>query len=357
MRLLLALLLLLMPIIAGAEPLVYRGEQTLWQDTAWEGDVLVDGILTVAPGVTLEIRPGTVVRFTRMDSNHDGIGEHELFIQGTFIARGTAELPVVFTSAETNPARGDWGAINMMVSTAENVLEHCQVEFGYRGFHAHFAAARLSHSTFRNNWRGAQFQESTVTIDACRFDDNFNGLQFRDSTVSIRDCRISNNYWGVRGVYTTLDMSNCTIEKNLINGLNLRDSEVVLSGNRVNDNRRGVYLQRSSGRVDDNLITGNSEHGIFLEDSDVVVEKNLVSGNGRAGFRVLDSTAAIVDNDIIANDEYGLINDGTQDLRIVGNWWGTVDVDALAALIRDGADRDGVGRVHLEQPLAASARE
>ena len=78
MRSLLCLCLLFFPATSTSadEPLVYRGEQTLWQDTVWDGEVLIDGILTVAPGVTLEIRPGSTVRFTRNDSNGDDIGEH-----------------------------------------------------------------------------------------------------------------------------------------------------------------------------------------------------------------------------------------------------------------------------------------
>ena len=96
------------------------------------------------------------------DSNGDGIGEHEIFSQGTIRVQGTEAAPVLFTSAEANPRPGDWGAINMMVSEEENLLEFCNVEYGYRGFHAHFAKAHLLNSHFSKNVRGAQFQESQV---------------------------------------------------------------------------------------------------------------------------------------------------------------------------------------------------
>src|SRR5512134_1811014 len=145
MKLWVLLVCLCLPAVlaAAAEPRIYHGEQTLWQDTVWDGEVLIDGILTVAPGVTLEIRPGSTVRFTRFDSNNDGIGEHELFCQGTLRALGNADHPIRFTSAESSPRRGDWGALNMMTSEADNLLEHCVVEYAYRGFHAHFAQATL----------------------------------------------------------------------------------------------------------------------------------------------------------------------------------------------------------------------
>ena len=127
----LVLISLLLPLSAVAgEAQVYRGDQSLFEDTLWDCEILIAGLLTVAAGVTLEIRPGSRVSFTRFDSNGDGIGEHEIFSQGTIRVLGTKEEPVLFTSAEANPRPGDWGAINMMVSEEENFLEHCNVEYG-----------------------------------------------------------------------------------------------------------------------------------------------------------------------------------------------------------------------------------
>jgi parallel beta-helix repeat protein len=356
MRALAALLLLLcsvLPAYAG-EPLRYRGEGTLWQDTVWEGEVLVDGILTVAPGVTLEIRPGTTVRFTRMESNGDGIGEHELFIQGTLRAVGTAGAPIRFTSAEVSPVPGDWGALNVMASDEENVLEHCQVEYAYRGFHAHFSRAALRDSEFRRSVRGIQFQESTVAVERCRVVDNCNGLQFRDSTVTLSDSVIGGNYWGVRCVYSDLDLRHCRIEGNLVNGANLRDTTVRASGNRVAGNRRGLYLQRSRGTVTGNDLLANSEHGIFLENSDCEVADNRVAGNGRAGIKWVASRGRLAGNRLTDNGEYALINDGAEPLDARGNWWGTADPVEIAAAIRDGADRPGAGMVDASAALPAA---
>ena len=352
--LVLFLLLLGLAVPATAE-VRYAGEQTLWQDTVWEGDILIDGILTVAPEVTLEIRPGTVVRFTRIDSNADGIGESELFVQGTFLATGTADQPILFTSAENDPQPGDWGAVNMMASPEENILEHCRVEYGYRGFHAHFASARISHSLFRFNRRGAQFQESTVTISDSEFVDNYNGVQFRDSTVAMARVLISGGYWGMRCVYSTLELSDSRVENNLVNGINFRDSDVSVSNCVVRSNRRGLYLQRTRGRLLANRIVQNSEHGIFLEDSTGEVVMNLVSANGRAGFRVINSPARIADNTIVDNDEYAVINDGDNDLHVGRNWWGEIEPGQLQQRVRDGKDRTGYGLVIIEQPLEKPA--
>lgn len=350
---LLALLLLTSAASVAAEPLTYRGEETLYQDTVWSGEVLLDGILTVAPGTTLEIRPGTTVRFTRFDSNGDGIGEHEIFIQGILLAAGTASAPIRFTSAAAAPAPGDWGALNMMASEADNRLEHCVVEYAYRGFHAHFARGHLENSRFSHNVRGLQFQESSVTIESCRIVDNLNGIQFRDSAVQLVDSLVADNYWGVRGVYSDIRLAGCRIERNLVNGVNLRDSSLQASGNRVAANRKGLYLQRSRGVVTGNELLDNSEHGIFLEESDCQVEGNRITGNGRAGVKWLNSNGRLTGNDLAGNGEYALANDGAGPADARGNWWGGGDLSLIAVAVRDGADRGGAGPVDTGAPLGA----
>ncbi len=330
----------------------YRGEDTLWQDTVWDGEVLIDGILTVAPGVTLEIRPGTVVRFTPMDSNGDGIGEHEMFIQGRLLALGTQDAPIRFTSTAADPRPGSWGAINMMLAEdEENVLTHCIIEHAYRGFHAHFSRARVSDSYFRRNMRGFQFQESEVVIERCLLEDNLNGLQFRNSQVRLVDSTVKGSYWGVRCVYSELDMQGCRIEGNLINGVNLRDSTLTASGNLIAANRRGLYLQRSRGSVTGNLVRGNSEHGIFLEESEAEISGNRIVDNGRAGVRWLNAQGRVAGNHIEGNGLYAISNEGTTPAPAPGNWWGSADPAVWAVLLRDGRLNPETGLVEAVDPL------
>jgi hypothetical protein len=307
--------------------------------------------LTVAAGTTLEIRPGTQVRFTRFDSNNDGIGEHEIFSQGIIRVVGTTDDPVLFTSAETTPRPGDWGALNMMVSEEENSLENCIVEYGYRGFHAHYSRASLSSSIFRNNMRGAQFQESHVVIDNCRFLDNTNGVQFRDSKVTLSRSTISGSQWGLRCVYSDLKMISNVIKNNLVNGVNIRDGKIEALGNLIIGNRRGLYLQRSDGRVVGNDLSANSEHGIFLEDSITEIVDNRLAENGRAGVRWLNSRGRLARNQITGNGVYAFINDGTTSVDARNNWWGASGPDAIVAAIRDGRDRSGMGLVDTRYAL------
>lgn len=346
------ILLLLLLAVSSAGPVLaleYRGENTIYTDTVWQGEVLIDGILTVALEAKLEIRPGTRVRFVKRDSNGDGIGESEIFAQGRLVALGTAERPILFTSAEEDPAPGDWGALNMMMSeNGENLLEHCLIEYGYRGFHAHFSVASLHAVSLRNNLRGAQFQESTVQIEDSEFSHNFNGLQFRDSKVRITNSRIFANHWGIRAVYVELLMSGNQLRDNRTNGVSLRDSKAQLLGNELTGNRRGIYLQRSRATLSGNRICASLEHGIYLEDSYAEIEHNLVSGNGRSGLKVLNSGGRVAQNRIELSGEFSFYNAGEDDFGVGANWYGA----GISPVYLDGTTRAGLGRLTLAPPLA-----
>lgn len=352
-RWLLVLLLCTWPLSVQAEALVYRGESTLWQDTVWSGEVLIDGILTVAPGTTLEIRPGTIIRFTFFDSNNDGIGEHEIFIQGVLRALGSAEQPIRFTSVLNSPQPGAWGAINLMASEAASEISFAIIEYAYRGFHGHFALAALQDTEFRYNIRGTQFQESEVSFSRCRIVHNFNGLQFRDSLVRFEDLFVSDNYWGIRGVHSRVELVGGRVTGNLVNGINLRDCDTTITAVVLDHNRKGLYLQQSRGEVGNSLFHANSEHGIYLEESNVSIIGNRLLNNGRAGVKWVASQGTLQQNRFDGGSEYAMVNDTAAAVVASRNWWGSDDLAAIALAICDGADRDGVGAVDVSDFLLA----
>ncbi len=77
--------------------------------------------LTVGTEVRLEVEPGVKLVF----ADDAGLTVHE----GTLIARGTEEKPIIFTARRREP--GAWSGIRFMNSSeTENVLEHATVEYG-----------------------------------------------------------------------------------------------------------------------------------------------------------------------------------------------------------------------------------
>lgn len=103
--------------------------------------------LTIEPGAKLSFQPGT-----------------SLVIEtGKLVAKGTEDAPIVFTSANSSAAAGDWDGIAFEEKvTAGNVLDHVTVEYaGHEGGWTHGGVTiygdvspgrvTITNSTFQNN--------------------------------------------------------------------------------------------------------------------------------------------------------------------------------------------------------------
>ncbi len=103
---------------------------TISQNETWKkadgphiirGEVLVES----EQGVTLTIEAGTEVHFEKGASLFVGYGS-----LGYLKAQGTADQPIVFTSASASPAKGDWMTIYLGSGAANSVLSHCTIKYG-----------------------------------------------------------------------------------------------------------------------------------------------------------------------------------------------------------------------------------
>lgn len=69
----------------------------------------------VTNGATLRIEPGVIIK-----GNKSNKGSLIITRNGMIDAQGTASSPIVFTSAEASPARGDWGGIIILGNARTN---------------------------------------------------------------------------------------------------------------------------------------------------------------------------------------------------------------------------------------------
>jgi hypothetical protein len=89
---------------------------TFESDTIWTCDHTLSGIVTVKNGATLTIEPGVTIK--------GGNGSALVIGKGSeLIAEGTADQPIVFTSAlpEGSRARGDWGGLVLLGEAPNNL--------------------------------------------------------------------------------------------------------------------------------------------------------------------------------------------------------------------------------------------
>jgi|GEM_PF-5456108 len=121
----------------------------LEKDETWDGVISITGDLQVRPGVTLNIKPGTIILVSALsdDQKTGSISEQDQFnpkkpardapytqsrveitIDGSLIARGTREAPIIITSDAVVPQTDDWLGIQFSPgSTGE--LERVIVEY------------------------------------------------------------------------------------------------------------------------------------------------------------------------------------------------------------------------------------
>lgn len=106
---------------------------------AYAGDTLRFGTDDAHPKVTLTIEPGVTLRFPVKDDANSGGGVQltnwtdtaDANPPGTTIqAVGTADKPIVFTSAAASPKPGDWRGLWFGTgANADNRLEHVVIEY------------------------------------------------------------------------------------------------------------------------------------------------------------------------------------------------------------------------------------
>jgi hypothetical protein len=317
-------------------------------ETVWQGRIRVNGIVRVPEGGRLVIFPGTIVEFSRKDTNGDGIGENGLLIQGRLIAKGTAEAPIFFRSAEKHRLAGDWDSVNILNSDgSQNLIEYCQIEDAYRGLHFHFSNMLVNSSVFRNNYRAIQFQESAVDIRSSWLYGNRSGIQGRDSTIVFNANHVTGNYDGSNFFRVHLTARGNRFCGNLKEGLRLRESTAVLTENQMSGNRFGLMVADTfQGSFSRNVVSANSEIGISLKNVDnlevsgnfltnngfngmniqetrATVRGNLFAGNGERGIGIQSFAGSLSNNTFASNGLYAVEYEGTSDLDAPDNWWGS----------------------------------
>lgn len=275
---------------APAPPLYFK-EQIIRQDTTWSGQIVIEGVVVIGRAATLTIKPGTAIRFKKIDRDLDGTGDSEIRILGGIIAEGTAAEPITFSSAETTPAPRDWSYLLLYTSGQINRINFCE---------------------FRHGFSGLQVQFSTASVKNSLFADNNEGIRFGRADLAIEHNLFSNNNIGIR--FTRME------------------GPVMISHNTITNNKTGVFLVPSGQNIQD-----------FFEPDR--------SGRAWNTGRLIISANNIYDN---YGYNLSLGEKQFWNLDITGNYWGTADRDQIEARIFDQSRDDSLGKV-LYRPFAAAA--
>jgi hypothetical protein len=184
---------------SGSENRKFEGNTVINKDTLWNGNISIDGIVTVKKGVTLTIEPGTVISFRKLDKDKDGIGDGGIIVEGIIVARGTKDNKVIFTSASEKPEAKDWSYIMVMTAEPESIFEYCEFQYAFTGLQIQYSDAKITDCFFNKNYEGLRFNSSNLVVEHNSFLNNNLGVGFAglDGKVIIRNNIISNNNVGI----------------------------------------------------------------------------------------------------------------------------------------------------------------
>ncbi len=198
----------------------YSDGDIISEDTTWDSDVLIDGVLFVPENVTLTIKPGIFVMFTKSDVRYRESGISEAVIpgsgirvEGKIIAEGTPDAFITFTAEKMDSEPGDWGCIFFDHSKGSS-FRYCRFNYSEYTIHAHFSSLDISRCSITKNVDGSRLGYSKINIDHCDVTGNTGkGLNFANCRNVVRYCNITDNY---EGIFLNEHDAKCVIEENNI---------------------------------------------------------------------------------------------------------------------------------------------
>lgn len=242
----------------------------LLESQTWSGNIHVTGDVIIPADVTVTIKPGTSITFSKV-SDYDAdttIGRHakdkkcNIIVKGTLKAVGKKDNKISFGLTKEEPDNSDrWGGIVFLGASA-SILSNCNIE------DAVFGIALLNDNTLKVERSMIQRcnigiycaersggQIHSTVISKCN-----NGIEATDSSFpTIEYCYITDNEWGV----SFSGMSTPIIRNNQIEGNDLgisgnSDGEALIKENEIKNNKVGVQCSSEKTALINNKISSNT---------------------------------------------------------------------------------------------------
>ena len=324
------------------------GDTFLDADRTLQGDVIVEGILRVAPGVTLTILPGTRLFFTFRDTDGDGIGENGIFLQGNLHAKGTASLPIGFYPAEGS-GPGRWDSINFMASDrGENILEHVEIAGAYRGLHAHFSRLTGKDVRISRCSRGVQFQESEVTLSGLSVSASSSAMRCRDSNVRIDGFRVDGTVSGANFFRSRVALRDVSIDRSGWYGFRFRESRVAWEGGEVARALVGLSVQEGQVNADAVRVDRAGLAAVAVQEGDVTLIECRLDGSSLDGLAATRGSVVVSGGEIRGFRRHAVKLSGPATVTLRGVSLPEKTGGAGASPFLDGKTSPGLGVVRVE---------
>ncbi|UQA54995.1 DUF4215 domain-containing protein [Polyangium aurulentum] len=216
--------------------LAYSGDPTvgllgvLWTDTTLNlagSPYTATGDLTVAPGVTLTLSPGVVVKFSTADAMLSGLdtADGELVVKGTLKAGGTVAQPV--TIGSTGAGAQQWYGVQLLATSKNNVFNNAIITNAVYGIWVPDGIQAIDGATLHTNYYGIYFEAKgggSVTNSIIR-NNTSNGIEVSaannsSTSVSVTNSTVyGNSSYGIAtyadtGSTAAMTVKNCIVTNN-----------------------------------------------------------------------------------------------------------------------------------------------
>ncbi len=260
---------------------------TINVNTTWTvagSPYIVDGNLTIAPGVTLTIEAGVVVKFAT--------GFH-MEVEGQLLAQGTMGNEIYFTSlhddtvggdtngngSATSPLKGDWEDIHLNSNTSRAVLDHTIIRYGGQTY---------GNIVIRFNTASLTVNNSTIS------NSDGNGIYlYSGGVVTVTNSLLENNdAQAIYSYYTSISIIGSTIHNNNSSGVTLgadATNLVIIESSTFSNNAGNGIVFAPVGSlftptISNSTIINNAADPIWVSYNNgaglPILNNNTISGNG-----------------------------------------------------------------------------
>ena len=175
------------------------------RNTRWQGEIFIDGDVTIPQGVILTVESGTRIYFKpKSDVLKSGKDKEraELNINGMILAKSNSNAsPIIFTSESKKPLMNDWYGITIKNFYDQSFLQYCIIEFAYKGITCYGSAPIISGGEIRfnhNSGISCEVKAAPIISNLLLMGNGFAGINCElASNPIISGCTISDNYYGV----------------------------------------------------------------------------------------------------------------------------------------------------------------
>ena len=258
------------------------------------GDYFVTSNVIVNSGVSLIIQAGANLYFS------PSIG---IEVNGQIVTQGTGQSPVLMTSSNGTPARGDWQGITLNPGSSGHSLDHTEIRWAKSGINATGVAV-----TVRNSFI------SDYKDEGIRFMAGAGGL--------VENNVIDGDSATTTGIYSTgIYMSNASVD---IAGISLS-----IQGNQIENSSFALQIHNHSTPVINNGNTIiNNGYGFYIKGD---------------GVSVTNDPQPVINNNSFYNNPFNNFlalgfASSTGTIDATNNWWGTTNPNVIAGTILDRVD-------------------